>query len=159
MRRVTLAALLGVVAVLTFGVQAQATPPPAGTVQNPGFEADGTGVATPTGWRDIGVDGASYTELGGYDGSYRLSHWSPSPYAVTTVQTVDVRRGGSYTLGIWARSGGGKNLSAVSLTCGGLPQSTVVPVSNNWLHLVVSAPALAGRCTIALSSVADGGAW
>ncbi len=159
MRKVTLAALLGVVAVLTFGVQAQATPPPAGTVQNPGFEADGTGVATPTGWRDIGVDGASYTELGGYDGSYRLSHWSPSPYAVTTVQTVDVRRGGSYTLGIWARSGGGKNLSAVSLTCGGLPQSTVVPVSNNWLHLVVSAPALAGRCTIALSSVADGGAW
>ncbi len=163
MGKLKLLVLVGAVALLAVGTQATLA---AGThggtasVQNAGFEADGTGVATPSGWRDFGVDGASYTEAGGYDGSYRLSHWSDKPYGVTTMQTVAVGWGGSYTLGVWARSSAtGRNLSMISLSCGGMPQRTVVPVSNDWLHLVVSAPVRGRSCTIALSSVAAAGEW
>lgn len=88
MRRVTLA-VLSTAALAAAGLTGSAgAKEVAGTVVNPGFEADG-GVATPSGWRDVGDDGASFVESGGHTGSWRLSHWSPDDYAVVTTQTVD----------------------------------------------------------------------
>jgi len=74
------------------------------TVVNPGFEADGTGVAAPLGWSTSGTSTASYSELGGRSGSYRLSHWSPNAYRVDTYQTVTDIAPGDYTLGVWIRT-------------------------------------------------------
>jgi arabinogalactan endo-1,4-beta-galactosidase len=59
----------------------------ASTLTNGGFESNGAGTATPTGWftySAAGQNSASYTESGGHSGSYRLSHYSSSAYKVET---------------------------------------------------------------------------
>src|SRR5258708_38029958 len=56
---------------------------------DPGFEADGTGVASPIGWQSAGNVDADFTEGGGHSGSFRLSHFSPNAYSVGTFQTAN----------------------------------------------------------------------
>jgi len=132
------------------------------TVVNPGFEADGTGVAAPLGWSTSGTSTASYSELGGRSGSYRLSHWSPNAYRVDTYQTVTDIAPGDYTLGVWIRSSGGDVSNEISLTgCGGDSASTAVPVvsDGNWLHIVTSAHVTRHQCTINLATDAAAGDW
>jgi len=136
--------------------------PGSGGLANGGFEADGTGVATPSGWHDLGKDGASFTEAGGHSGGFRLSHWSPDAYTVTTVQVVTgLARADAYTLGAWVKRSTGDNRSSIALTCGGLPQTTQVPAgfASEWLHIVVSAPAHGRTCIVALTSIAAAGEW
>jgi arabinogalactan endo-1,4-beta-galactosidase len=41
---------------------------------DPGFEDDGTGVASPVAWQSSRSVDADYTEWGGHTGNYRLSH-------------------------------------------------------------------------------------
>ncbi|MEY9968056.1 arabinogalactan endo-1,4-beta-galactosidase [Streptacidiphilus sp. MAP12-16] len=137
----------------------------ASSVVNGGFEADGTGTATPHGWTTYSANGtgnASYTEAGGHTGGYRLSHWSASAYAVTTRQQLDHLRRGDYTLTAWVRSGGGQNSVTVGLTdCGGEDKRTAVPTTadGTWVRIVVSTAVTAGHCTIDLSSDANAGNW
>src|SRR5258708_2650238 len=131
-------------------------------VGNPGFEADGTGVAAPYGWSTTGTASASYTELGGRSGSYRLSHWSPSAYQVDTYQTITNIATGDYTLGVWIRSGGGDVTNTIALTgCGRQSNSTAVPVvsDGNWLHIVTSVRVTGHQCTINLITDATAGGW
>jgi arabinogalactan endo-1,4-beta-galactosidase len=160
MRRVILGAL-SIAALAAAGITGSAAAKQvAGTVVNPGFEADG-GVATPSGWRDVGDDGASFVEGGGHAGSWRLSHWSPNPYDVVTTQTVDKLANKSwYTLSVWTRRSAGQNDSEISLACGLAPVSTVLPAqTTGWLRVVVSAEVRGQSCEIRLSTKAAGGEW
>jgi arabinogalactan endo-1,4-beta-galactosidase len=130
---------------------------------NPGFEADGTGVASPTGWQSAGNVNTDYTEAGGHTGSFQLTHWSSSAYSVDTSQTVKRLANGWYTMKAWVRRSTGANNSYITLDCGQGPQapSTYVPAAWNgqWLQIVVSAQSVQGSCTLDLHTDAAGGEW
>lgn len=133
----------------------------ASTLTNAGFEADGTGAATPNGWSEYGDTGASYVEAGGHGGSYRLSHYSAAAYKVETYQYLSGLTDGNYRLTAWVRSGGGQNSAYLALkNCGGTEQRTDLPVSaSGWIHLVVPVAVTGGRCTISVVSDARAGNW
>ena len=131
------------------------------TVTNPGFESNAA-TATPTGWTASGTTAASYTEAGGHAGSYRLTHWSASAYAVDTYQTVTNITDGYYTLGVWTRSDdtGGNNYISLS-GCGSSTKTTYVPVDSdgNWVQIVDYIDVTNNQCTINLYSGGAAGAW
>jgi arabinogalactan endo-1,4-beta-galactosidase len=135
------------------------------SVTNPGFEANGTGTASPTGWTTYSPDGtasAAYTEAGGHSGGYRLSHWSSSAYQVNTYQYLSGLANGNYTLTAWVRSGGGQNAAYIALTgCGGADKQTALPTTADgaWVRIVVSTAVSAGHCTINLVSDGNAGDW
>jgi len=150
---------------LVFYTDLIATDAVAGTnvpsVVNPGFEQDGTGVASPTGWQSVGSVNADYTEAGGHSGNWRLSHWSADAFSVDTEQTVVGLREGAYSLRAWVRRSSDVNNSYIELRCGEHPNRTYLPVAwpNQWLQVVVSAPAAHGSCTIVLHTDGSGGQW
>ncbi|MBS2965308.1 glycosyl hydrolase 53 family protein [Actinocrinis puniceicyclus] len=156
---IPLAAALAATA-LTAVPAAATTSTPA--VANPGFEANGTGVASPSGWSSSGTTTADYTESGGHAGSYRLSHWSSSAYTVDTYQTITNITNGYYTLGVWVRSDdtGGSNYISLS-GCGNATKTTYVPVDSdgNWLHIVDYVYVSDNQCTINLYSRSAANAW
>jgi len=132
------------------------------TVTNPGFEADGTGTSTPTGWSSSGATAADYTEAGGHTGSYRLTHWSSSAYAVDTYQTVTNITNGYYTLGAYVRSNDSGGSNYISLSgCGSSTRTTYVPVDSDgsWLHIVDYIHVSNNQCTINLYSSSAAGVW
>ncbi|OAR26400.1 arabinogalactan endo-1,4-beta-galactosidase [Streptomyces sp. ERV7] len=131
---------------------------------NTGFEADGTGTATPAGWSTYSAAGrnaASFTEPGGHSGGYRLSHYASSAYKVETYQYLTGLANGNYTLTAWVRSGGGQNAAYLSLkNCGGSEQRTDLPVSSNgWIRIVTSVSVTNNQCTIGVASDANAGNW
>ncbi len=132
------------------------------TIANAGFEADGSGVASPSGWSSSGTTSADYTESGGHSGSYRLSHWASSAYAVDTYQTISNITNGYYTLGVYVRSNdtGGSNYISLS-GCGSSTKTTYVPVDSdgNWLHIVDYVYVSTNKCTINLYSSSAANAW
>jgi arabinogalactan endo-1,4-beta-galactosidase len=133
------------------------------SVVNPGFEADGTGVASPVGWQSAGDVNTDYTEAGGHSGSFQLTHFSSNPYSVDTFQTVSGLTDGAYTMRAWVRRSTGVNDSYISLDCGqGQPAArTYVPAAwiGQWLQIVVSAQSQEGKCNLVLHTDAAGGEW
>lgn len=149
---------------------APAPPPPtrpapataASTPANTGFEADGTGVAGPSGWSEYGTTGAASAEPGGRSGGFRLAHRSSSAYRVETHQYLSGLADGTYTLSGWVRSSGGQNAAYLSLkNCGGAEQRTDLPPTpdGRWLRITTSVRVTNSQCTIALTSDAHAGEW
>ncbi|GAA3905793.1 glycosyl hydrolase 53 family protein [Streptomyces gulbargensis] len=136
----------------------------ASTLTNGGFEADGTGTATPSGWSTYSAGGqnaASFTEAGGRSGGHRLSHWSSSAYKVETYQYLSGLPDGTYTLSAWVRSGGGQKAAYLALrNCGSAEQRTDLPVTtSSWIRIVTSVKVVGGGCTISVNSDAHAGNW
>ncbi len=137
----------------------------AGALTNPGFETDGKGTATPTGWSTYsaaGQNSASYTEAGGHTGSYRLTHYAAAAYKVETYQYLSGLTNGSYTLSAWVRSSGGQNSAYLALkNCGSAEQRTDLPPTPNgaWIHLVTSIAVTNNQCTVSIDSDANAGNW
>ncbi|MFF6776768.1 arabinogalactan endo-beta-1,4-galactanase [Streptomyces sp. NPDC012637] len=137
----------------------------ASTLTNAGFEADGTGTATPAGWSTYsaaGQNSASYTEAGGHGGSHRLAHWSSSGYKVETYQYLTGLTDGSYTLSAWVRSSGGQNAAYLALrNCGSAEQRTELPPTPNgaWIRIVTPVVVSGGACTVSVNSDAHAGNW
>lgn len=157
-----LAAALCAGGLCAFATAAPAAATTTPTVTNPGFEADGTGTADPTGWSKSGTAAASYTESGGHSGSYRLTHWSSSAYTVDTFQQITNITAGYYTLGVWVRSNdtGGNNWITMS-SCGSTTPKTYVPSDEdgNWVHIVTYAYVSNSTCYIDFHSASAAGAW
>jgi len=130
-------------------------------VVNPSFEQDATGVASPMGWQSTGTVNADYTEWGGVNGGYRLSHWSSEAYSVETRQTVANLHPGSYTLRAWVKRSSGQNNAYIALQCGEKSERTYVPVawSDQWLQVVVSTHVRRDQCTIVLHTDGAAGEW
>ncbi|CQR65774.1 glycoside hydrolase family 53 protein [Streptomyces leeuwenhoekii] len=133
----------------------------ASTLTNGGFEADGTGAATPGGWSEYGATAASYVESGGRGGGHRLSHWASSAYKVETYQYLSGLANGAYKLTAWVRSGGGQNAAYIALkNCGGAEQRTDLPVSAaGWIRIVVPVRVTNNQCTVSVTSDANAGNW
>ncbi|WP_437089580.1 glycosyl hydrolase 53 family protein [Streptomyces sp. enrichment culture] len=150
---------------LTAGLALTLVPAPAAqaasTLTNGGFEADGTGAATPAGWSEHGSAGASYVEAGGHGGGYRLSHWASTAYQAETYQHLSGLANGSYRLTAWVRSGGGQNSAYIALkNCGGTEQRTGLPVSaSGWIRIVVPVTVTTRQCTVSINSDANAGNW
>ncbi len=132
-----------------------------GSIANPGFEGDGVGVGSPTGWTSVGTESADFTEGGGHSGGFRLSHWSAEAFDVETRQTVGDRPDGWYTLRAWVRRSSGANESSVELDCGGRPERVHLPVAwpSEWLQVVVSDRSRHGSCSIGLRTAGAAGEW
>jgi arabinogalactan endo-1,4-beta-galactosidase len=132
------------------------------TVTNPGFETDGTGTATPTGWTASGTTSASYTQSGGHAGSYELTHYSSAAYTVDTYQEITNITPGYYTLGVWTRSDdtGGSNWITMS-SCGSTTPKTYVPSNSdgNWVRIVTYVYVTGNTCYIDFHSASAAGAW
>ncbi|MCT4351996.1 arabinogalactan endo-1,4-beta-galactosidase [Streptomyces sp. Je 1-79] len=134
-------------------------------LSNTGFEAGGTGTASPAGWSTssaTGQNAASFTEAGGHSGSYRLSHWAATAYQVETYQYLSGLTDGNYTLSAWVRSSGGQSSAYLALRdCGSAEQRTDLPPTPDgaWIRLVTSVKVTGGRCTIGVSSRASAGQW
>lgn len=148
-------------ALLAGGAHAGPHPAPVPTLPNPGFEQDGTGVASPTGWTSSGSVDADFTEWGGYSGNFRLSHWSAADYSVDTDQVVDGLKPGPYTLRARVKRSPGENNSYLELRCGSKSERVYLPVawSDQWLQVVVSMHVTRRSCTIRLHTDAAGGEW
>lgn len=131
------------------------------SLPNPGFERDGTGVASPVGWTSTGSVGADFTEWGGHSGDWRLSHWSADDYSVDTVQEVKGLKHGWYTLRSWVKRSPGENNSYLQLSCGKRSERVYLPVSwaDQWLQVVVSTYNDRKSCTITLHTDGTGGEW
>lgn len=160
-RRTLRALLLPLAAGLALTALPAQTAQAASTLTNAGFEADGSGAATPGGWSEYGDTGASYVESGGHSGSYRLTQYSSAAYKVETYQYLSGLTNGNYKLTAWVRSGGGQNSAYLALkNCGGTEQRTDLPVSTSaWIHLVVPVSVTNNQCTISVYSDAKAGNW
>jgi arabinogalactan endo-1,4-beta-galactosidase len=163
-RRTLRALLLPLAAGLAFTALPATAAHAASTLANGGFESNGTGTATPTGWSTYsaaGQNAASFTEVGGHGGSYRLTHWSSSAYKVETYQYLSGLTNGNYTLTAWVRSGGGQNSAYIALkNCGSSEQRTDLPVSSSgWIRIVTSIAVTNNQCTISINSDAKAGNW
>ncbi len=150
---------LPLIALLSQGAADATTITP--VLPNPGFEQDGTGVASPTGWTSSGSIDADFTEWGGQSGDLRLTHWSAQDYSVDTEQTITGLRRGTYTLRGWVRRSSGQNNSYIELRCGRQSERVYVPVAwpDQWLQVVVSMNVRHKSCTIGLHTDAVGGEW
>lgn len=158
MRRTMTVLLCG--AALLFQVAAVQPARAASTATNGGFESNGAAVASPSNWTSSGTTAADYTESGGRSGTYRLTHYSSAAYTVKTSQTLTGLAAGSYTLSLFVKSGGGQSSVNAGLEgCGGTDRKTFLPVTADWLKIVVSTTVAGGSCTIALSSTASAGNW
>ncbi|MFE6334712.1 glycosyl hydrolase 53 family protein [Streptomyces sp. NPDC057798] len=160
-RRTLRALLLPLAAGLALTALPAQTAQAASTLTNGGFESDGAGTATPSGWSEYGSTAASFTESGGHDGAYRLSHYATSAYKVETYQSLSGLTNGSYKLTAWVRSGGGQKSAFIALkNCGGAEQRTDLPVSESgWIRVVVPVSVTTNQCTISITSDADAGNW
>ncbi|MFJ8082334.1 arabinogalactan endo-beta-1,4-galactanase [Streptomyces sp. NPDC096205] len=160
-RRTIKALLLPLAAGLALTSLPAQTAQAASTLTNGGFETDGAGTGTPSGWSEYGDTGASFSESGGHGGSYRLSHWASSAYKVETYQYLSGLTNGNYKLTAWVRSGGGQNAAYISLkNCGGTEQRTNLPVSaSGWIRIVVPVNVTNNQCTISINSDANAGNW
>ena len=149
-------------AFLMADVHAGAPPAELPTLQNPDFESDGTGVASPQGWSSAGSVDADFTEAGGSSGAHRLAHYSAGAFQVETRQSL---RGAESGLVFTARAGcaavPAKIAAEVEVRCAGRPARVQVPVAwpDQWLQVVVPFRAAKGPCVVALRTAAAGGEW
>ncbi|MEU3618101.1 arabinogalactan endo-1,4-beta-galactosidase [Streptomyces sp. NPDC006872] len=163
-RRTLRALLLPLAAGLSFIALPAQTAQAASTLTNAGFETDGAGTATPTGWSTYsaaGQNSASFAEAGGHSGGYRLTHWASTAYKVETYQYLSGLTNGAYKLSAWVRSGGGQNSAYIALkNCGSSEQRTDLPVSSSgWIHIVTPINVTNNQCTVSINSDANAGNW
>jgi arabinogalactan endo-1,4-beta-galactosidase len=132
------------------------------TLANADFEDGGSATQTPPGWSSTGTTSADFTEAGGRNSAFRLSHWSAQPFEVETSQTLRGLPNGVYRLSAWVRRSTGTNNSYIELrNCGEGPGDDArayVPPQSGWLNIVVSAR-VHGTCTVVLHTDAEGGQW
>jgi hypothetical protein len=145
--------------------------------RNFGFEQATFPTQHPASWVSwCGASGshcdADYTETGGHNSTYRLTHWKGSRYEVYTAQNIRDLENGLYTLKAWVTSNGygatggngkaatafmevkdhgGTALKATIGSTGGYP---------NWQQITISnIQVTAGKATIGFYSNADVGTW
>jgi hypothetical protein len=137
-------------------------------LQNPSFEDNGAPTQSPTGWTSSGtVNGvpdtsADYTENGGKDSVYRLTHWKSSAYEITTSQTVTGLQPGTYTLKAWVKTGGGQNSLDIIVSGHGGTALTkdIRNVGTTWTQIsIYGINVSAGQAIISLNSDANAGNW
>ena len=130
---------------------------------NPGFELDAA-TTFPTGWTitsETESNNVCYTEAGGHNSDYRLTHWGQEAYKVCTSQTVSNLECGNYNLSVWVRSSGGQNSCEVSVAIStGEELSVPIYAASEWTQITIQdIPIDTGECTIMLTSDANSGNW
>lgn len=122
--------------------QQGSTPPPPGTVTNPGFESGMDGWST---WSPNGTEAADFSETynGGHSGSYHLTHWTNgTPFEVWTYQSRSGLPNGNYKVRAWIRKGGTFDFARIQAkTCASCaPVATELGTYGSWT--LVETPAI-----------------
>jgi len=117
--------------------------PTANLVANPSFEADGY-TNTPSGWNVWLQSGTPATAVKTessyvFDGSQKLTFWHPSSYSASIYQTFNGLENGTYSLSVWAMTGGGQNaLQLYAKHYGGPEKNTTIGTSDvNWNRFTI----------------------
>jgi arabinogalactan endo-1,4-beta-galactosidase len=152
-------ALIATTVGLAGPLAAQADQPAPAPLQNASFDA-GLTAWTVSGDRDAAkVEGPGR----GADDAGHLTHWSDRAYDVTTSQRLTGLGRGWWTVSVWVRSGGGVDVSTVSLRGCGRDGVRTVPTTtqdDQWVRLSASAEADGRRaCTVALRTSGAAGSW
>ena len=155
-------------AVVTVTVAAPAPTPPVASVNavlNPGFEADGGAVGSPSNWQTTtgaGTnDNADYTEThpGAHTGNFHGTHFRPEAYEVYTHQTVSNLPNGTYTLRAWVQ-GNSTQSQLQAQNHGGPVASVALPATGQWTQVSLSNVNVSnGQCEIGFYSKPGGGQW
>jgi arabinogalactan endo-1,4-beta-galactosidase len=129
-------------------------------IYNAGFEYSAA-TPNPPGWTTIAsVDAdADYTETGGHNSQFRLTHYKATAYQVATNQALSNVPNGTYTLRAWVRNGGGQTTCQLyAQPRGGTAQTLALPVVADWTQ--ISLPGIVitnGQLEIGLRSIANAG--
>lgn len=131
-------------------------------INNASFEYD-TSTQNPTSWTtwSNGNEDANYTELGGYAGNYRLSHWKNSAYQMSTYQTKNGLTNGTYTLKAWVKSSGGFHTSQMyAKNFGGTEKNIALPATNTWTQIIIDNIQVSnGQAEVGFWTDANAGNW
>ncbi|WP_328325776.1 arabinogalactan endo-1,4-beta-galactosidase [Kribbella sp. NBC_00382] len=154
--RVVLTAAAVALALIATALPATGQPSSHPDITNAGFEHGLSG------WTVSGTSAAAKIESGGRTGE-RLTHWSATPYRVTTRQTIVVPTAGWWTASIWLKSGGALNATSLTLTGCGRTASVAAPLTeqdDSWVRSAVSLYSEGRRrCTVGVTTAGPAGAW
>lgn len=109
-------------------------------IKNYSFELDGA-TQNPSNWDNWSRNG-DYSpikvESPGYDGEYKLTHWSDVDYEVSTYQQVENLENGIYSLSAWIlNSGGQKNTQMYAKVPNEFEWNIDLPVTNKWTKIII----------------------
>lgn len=133
-------------------------------LQNNGFDANGA-TQNPANWITTSATNdqdADYTEGGGVNNTYRLTHWKRTDYQLSTSQTLTNLDDSQYTLRAKAINGGGQSECWLFVKgYGGEELRVNLPTGyDQWNDLTIpDINVTTGQVTIGLWSNANGGDW
>ena len=146
----------------TVGLNGFLAPPTPPLVYNPGFEYSAA-TQNPLGWTTTSAADANadYTETGGHNSQFRLTHYKATAYQVTTSQALSSLPNGTYTLRAWVQSGGGQTTCQLYARPNGnaaAEQALTLPTTTTWTQITLPAVLVSnGQLEIGLRSVAAAG--
>lgn len=145
----------------TVGMDGFLAAPPATLVHNPGFEY--AAPKTPLGWTTTSTTGdadAGYTEAGGHNSQFRLTHFKGTAHQVRTYQTISNLPDGLYYLRAWVQNAGGQATCQLYASSNGTGQMIALPVVSAWTQIQTPVVTVTnGQCEIGLRSVAGAGGY
>ncbi|MES2456435.1 MAG: glycosyl hydrolase 53 family protein [Bacteroidota bacterium] len=135
-------------------------------VLNPDFEENGA-THNPGSWyctNGTANTNGAYTETGGYNGSYRLTHWKNVAYTVKSYQVASGIPNGNYTLRARVLSSGGQDtcqLIAKEYAGAGIQKTANIPAASSWKQIQIANIAVVNNsCKVVLySKTAAAGKW
>ncbi|MDQ0964888.1 arabinogalactan endo-1,4-beta-galactosidase [Flavobacterium sp. W4I14] len=134
-------------------------------VLNPDFDEEGA-THNPVSWyctNGTSASNGAYTESGGYNGTYRLTHWKNVNYTVKSFQVASNIPNGNYILRAWVKNSGGQDtcqLIAKEYGTAGLQKAVNLPVTSAWKQIQVNNIVVANNsCKVVLYSKAYANNW
>ena len=132
---------------------------------NPDFDEQGA-THNPVPWycnNGSSSTNGAYTETGGYNGIYRLTHWKNVNYTVKSYQVASNIPNGNYTLRAWVKSSGGQDtcqLIAKEYAAVGVQKTANIPLTGTWKQIQISNIAVVNNtCKIVLHSKSPANKW
>ncbi|MFO1448384.1 MAG: LamG-like jellyroll fold domain-containing protein [Opitutaceae bacterium] len=138
--------------------------PGANLLPNGGFEynQDKVDLQRPVAWLESGDTGASQVvREGAASGDFRLRHSSDRAFTVTTTQSLQFIRNGTYELRARVRRGGPAGTARIRVSdFGGTEIATEIPVAAEWTDVrIPRIPVTRQGVTVSLASEGSAGAW
>lgn len=131
---------------------------PTNLLANANFETgDLTGWTT---WTNGNAD-ATYVESGGYDNTFRNTHWKETAYKASTYQYFHNIENGTYKMTAWVKNGGGQTTCQIFAKFYGSEEvNTALPVTDEWTLITIDEINVTNNsCMLGFWSVANPGNW
>ncbi|WP_256011707.1 glycoside hydrolase family 53 protein [Desertivirga xinjiangensis] len=134
-------------------------------ILNPDFDENGA-THNPTSWlctNGTANTNGSYTQMGGHNGTYKLSHWKNVNYHVKTYQVASNIPNGNYTLKAWVSSSGGQDtcqLIAKEYGAAGVQKVYNITATSSWKQIhIPNIQVTNNSCKVVFYSKAPANKW